>query len=372
MTKVAVIIGTRPEVIKLAPVVRALRERIGDQEVKVYSTGQHRELFAQALNSLKIRIDHDFSLMAMPETSGDIQNKIVANLKQEFAHDRPDIVIVQGDTISAFSGAMAAFLSNVPVAHVEAGLRTFDLQNPWPEEGLRQMIARITSLHLAPTPQARQNLLQEGVPKENIHIVGNPGIDTLVSVQAELGDQARQRTADENQGSKLALVTMHRREALSGKLDLFCQELRAAIEQNKNCTFLWPAHPNPAVREVIGKHFSDNTFPYNLKIVEPLPYKEMIAMLNIADLVISDSGGMQEEAPYCGVPIIVVREVTERPEIIELELGCLVGSEAKNLSEKVSAYLDTKPNPDAVTEWQRIQGQGQAADKIARLVADFI
>lgn len=372
MTKIAVILGTRPEVIKLAPVVRALREQIGDEEVKVYSTGQHRELFVQALDCLRIRIDHDFNLMANAKTSDNMQDKIITLLKQEFAKDRPDIVIVQGDTISAFSGAMAGFLCNVPVAHVEAGLRTGDLQNPWPEEGLRQMIARVTSLHLAPTPRAFQNLIQEGLPKENIHIVGNPGIDTLVSVQALLDGSTSGGTTKKRPESKLALVTMHRREALDGTLDLFCHELKAAIQQNKNCTFLWPVHPNPAIRDVIRKNFDDNSLFDNLKIIEPLPYKAMIAMLGNADLVISDSGGMQEEAPYCGVPIIVVRDTTERPEIMELELGCLVGSRAESLSVKVATYLNTELNADAICEWQKIQGQGQAAGRIAQIIASFI
>jgi UDP-N-acetylglucosamine 2-epimerase (non-hydrolysing) len=373
MSKVAVIVGTRPEIIKLAPVIRALRETVGKDNVTTYSTGQHRDLFDQTLESLKIKVDVDFNLMTNSQSTTDIQQKIITALQKEFTNSPPDLVVVQGDTISAFAGAFTGFLCSIAVAHVEAGLRTGDLQNPWPEEGLRQMIARLSTLHFAPTPRARKNLLLEGISDGTIHVVGNPGIDTLEAARGEIFQ--RSSTVHREYGSfkKLALVTMHRREALNGYLDEFCEELRKAALEHPECCFVWPQHPNPTVKATIAKHFGTNGQKVpNIKLVEPFPYDEMIATFSIIDLVISDSGGLQEEVPYCGIPIIVIREVTERPEIIELGLGKLIGSKAQNLSEHVRHYLSAQVNVDAVNRWQAIQGKGQSAERIALAIANFL
>lgn len=183
--QIAVVAGTRPEFIKMAPVIRALRSLAGENAVKVYSTGQHRSLMDQAIHSLHLKVDVDFDLMTHAQPAAEIQRRVISALDREFKARRPDVVIVQGDTVSAFGGAMAGFLNNIPVAHVEAGLRSHDIGNPWPEEGLRQMIARIASVHFAPTEIAKNNLISEGITEERILIVGNPGIDSLVATQAE-------------------------------------------------------------------------------------------------------------------------------------------------------------------------------------------
>ncbi|WP_102783203.1 UDP-N-acetylglucosamine 2-epimerase (non-hydrolyzing) [Thalassospira sp. GB04J01] len=372
MNKIAIIAGTRPELIKLAPVVRALHILVGKNNVTFYCTGQHRKLLDQAVDSLNIHVNIDFKLMTNTQSSGDIHKRVLTVLEKEFAQNRPEILIVQGDTASAFAGAMSGFLLNIPVVHVEAGLRTHDLTNPWPEEGLRQMIARITSLHLAPTDQAKDNLVKEGIHSDKIHVVGNPGIDSLVLARQEPNAQLLLKPVKGGSKEKLILITMHRREALDGHLDQFCVELAKTIKQHSDNRFVWPLHPNPKVRETVRRHFPEGDKHLNLQLIEPLPYQEMITMLDFADLVISDSGGMQEEAPYCGVPIIVVRDVTERPEIIDLGLGCLIGSQAKNLSEAVTNHLSVRPQPSATEKWQKIQGHGKAADRIAEHIVNFV
>ncbi|WP_417826598.1 non-hydrolyzing UDP-N-acetylglucosamine 2-epimerase [Thalassospira povalilytica] len=372
MSKIAVIFGTRPELIKLSPVVNALRQRIGDDAISTYSTGQHRELLAQAQLCLDTPIDVNFDVMTHAQSTSDVLAKTVTLLEAEFTQKRPELVVVQGDTMTAFAGAIASFLNKIPLVHVEAGLRTLDQENPWPEEGLRQMIARVTTLHLAPTPGARANLMREGIPSEKIHVVGNPGIDTLVALRNAPKSPAKEKSSLTKGRTKLVLITMHRREAFDGGLDHFCDELQKTLRMHSNCMFIWPLHPNPAVRDVVRKHFSDDEEFPNLCLTEPFPYEEMISVLPLADLVISDSGGMQEEAPYCGVPIIVVRDITERPEIIELGLGHIAGSRALDLSEHVSGFLDTPLDPNAIDTWQKLQGQGRSSVQIAELLAKLV
>ncbi|MDG4717403.1 MULTISPECIES: non-hydrolyzing UDP-N-acetylglucosamine 2-epimerase [Thalassospira] len=365
---IAIVAGTRPEFIKLAPVIRSLRAKLGEARVRVYSTGQHRSLMDQAIHSLHLKVDVDFDLMTHAQPAAEIQRRVISALDREFQARKPDLVVVQGDTISAFGGAMAGFLNHIPVAHVEAGLRSHNINNPWPEEGLRQMIARIASIHLAPTPIAKENLLQEGIAENCIHIVGNPGIDSLVATQEE--NSGLQRFGDGEHfhpGSKpFVLVTMHRREALQGALDAFCENLEGTVKNHPEIDFVWPVHPNPKVRETVERHF-DSALP-NLHFVEPLPYDEMMTLLPKARVVISDSGGMQEEAPYCGVPIIVMRDVTERPEIIDLGLGKLAGACGARLSDELERTLSADVDEPSVNKWRDIQGRGQAAEVISEIL----
>lgn len=371
LRSIAVIAGTRPEMIKLAPVIRNLKDTNAGNNVRVYSTGQHRELLEQTLGSLNIEIDINFDLMMDGQSPSEIHGRVIGCLEAAFKANRPDMVVVQGDTVSAFAGAVAGYLSNIPVAHVEAGLRSHNLSNPWPEEGLRQMIARVATLHFAPTEQARANLVAEGIHQQHIHVVGNPGIDSLeLLIKDNNPDSTIQGL--ENLGSMtLVIITMHRREAFSGGLDKFCQELRCALRRRPDILFVWPIHPNPKVREILDRHFSEDANE-NLAFVSPLAYDQMIFLLSKADLVISDSGGMQEESPYCGVPILVTRDETERPEIIDLGLGQLIGASAEGLVDKIEASLASPPAPSAVAKWRDIQGNGQAAKKIANLITRFV
>jgi UDP-N-acetylglucosamine 2-epimerase (non-hydrolysing) len=354
--------------IKLAPVIRNLKEADVRNNVRVYSTGQHRELLEQTLGSLNVEIDINFDLMMEGQSPSEIHGKVIACLEAAFKADRPDMVVVQGDTVSAFAGAVAGYLSNIPVAHVEAGLRSQNLSNPWPEEGLRQMIARVATLHFAPTAQARANLVAEGIDQQQIHVVGNPGIDSLELVRKNNNPDSIIKKLD---SKTLVIITMHRREAFSGGLDKFCRELRCAVRKRPDILFVWPIHPNPKVRGILDRHFSEDATE-NLTFVSPLAYDQMISLLSQADLVISDSGGMQEESPYCGVPILVTRDETERPEIIDLGLGQLIGVSAEGLADKIEASLASRPAQSAVAKWRNIQGNGQAGKKIANLITRFV
>ncbi len=357
--------------IKLAPVVRSLRDLNANNNVKVYSTGQHRELLEQTLESLNVEVDVNFDLMMEGQSPSEIHSKVIANLESSFKLNRPNMVVVQGDTVSAFAGAVAGYLANIPVAHVEAGLRSQNLSNPWPEEGLRQMIARVATLHFAPTQQARANLIAEGIVPQQIHVVGNPGIDSLELIKKKKASPGPIARLQDIHGKKLVVVTMHRREAFSGGLDRFCKELLNAICQRPDIMFVWPIHPNPMVGEILSRHFS-NVAIENLEFVPPLAYDQMILLLSKTDLVISDSGGMQEEAPYCGIPILITRDETERPEIIDLGIGQLIGTSAKGLHEKIQSVLACRPAPAAIAKWRDIQGNGSAAKKIANLITLFL
>ncbi len=369
--QIAVVAGTRPEFIKMAPVIRALRSVAGENAVKVYSTGQHRSLMDQAIHSLHLKVDVDFDLMTHAQPAAEIQRRVISALDREFKARRPDVVIVQGDTVSAFGGAMAGFLNNITVAHVEAGLRSHDIGNPWPEEGLRQMIARIASVHFAPTEIAKNNLISEGITEERILIVGNPGIDSLVATQAEkVETSVHHDSYDFESGRPFALITMHRREALHGALDVFCENLKHIISEHMELDFVWPLHPNPVVREIVERHFM--TVPENLHFVAPLPYDEMAKVLPKTRIVISDSGGMQEEAPYCGVPIIVMRDVTERPEIIDLGLGKLAGANGCSLVSDFKTLITGGIDEAAVEKWRDIQGRGFAAVKISEALLKYL
>ncbi len=369
---IAVVAGTRPEFIKLAPVIRSLRRQIGEGAVRVYSTGQHRSLMDQAVHSLHMKVDVDFDLMTHAQPAAEIQRRVISSLDREFRNKKPSLIVVQGDTISAFGGAMAGFLNGIPVAHVEAGLRSHDISNPWPEEGLRQMIARISAIHLAPTPVAKSNLLGEGISDNRIHVVGNPGIDSLVATQDPSFTMSDGRLPSRffAEDRPFALITMHRREALDGNLDSFCEQLKIAVGKYHKLGFLWPVHPNPKVREIVERHFSDE-IP-NVKLIEPLPYDVMANLLPKARLVISDSGGMQEEAPYCGVPIIVMRDVTERPEILDLQLGKLAGSCGSNLVGHIEKCLEDEVDQLAVEKWRDMQGRGHAADAISDVLIKYV
>lgn len=369
--QIAVVAGTRPEFIKMAPVIRSLRTLTGESAVRVYSTGQHRSLMDQAMNSLHLKVDVDFDLMTHAQPAAEIQRRVISALDREFKSRRPDVVVVQGDTVSAFGGAMAAFLNNTPVAHVEAGLRSHNISNPWPEEGLRQMIARIASVHFAPTEIAKSNLISEGITEDRIHIVGNPGIDSLVATQAiECESLFRQDSYNFQSGRAFALITMHRREALQGALDVFCENLKDIINKYVDLDFVWPLHPNPVVREIVQRHFVST--PDNLHFVAPLPYDEMAHVLPNARIVISDSGGMQEEAPYCGVPIIVMRDVTERPEILDLGLGKLAGANGYSLLQHFETLILDRVDETAVEKWRDIQGRGRSAIRISEVLLKYL
>lgn len=366
-----VIVGTRPEAIKLASVVRSLRLGRAIQPI-VCATGQHRALLDTALGSFQLRPNIDLNLMQPGQAPQDFLSLALARLGEVVAQLRPEVVIVQGDTSSAFAGALAGFYAGVPVAHVEAGLRTDDLTAPFPEEGHRQLIARIASLHFAPTENARRALMREGVPRSQVVVTGNSGIDALKSVDDGLRRspllraRLRRRFAFLDENRPLVLCTIHRRENVGSPLARIAAALRM-ITHKSDAEILLPLHPNPVVADALRTelHGSDN-----IHLADPLDYTECLWLLRRARLVLTDSGGLQEEAATLGVPLLVLRETTERPEGVAAGLATLVGADPVRIAGTALAVL----RDPLVHQWMArampLYGTGDAGRQIAQALAE--
>ncbi len=391
---VDVVMGTRPEVVKLAPVVKAFasssagsggREGAGGcVECRVVATAQHRELLDSMLEVFGIRADVDLDLMRRRQELNEFASRALSALGVHLAGGGglrpPDMVLVQGDTTTAFVACLAAYYRRIPCGHVEAGLRSGDLFSPYPEEGNRSLIGRIADLHFAPTESARDNLLREGVEDERILVCGNTVVDALVSVQERLERTGAPPSVaallERTRGRARILLTAHRRESFGEPLERLFRAVRTLVERNPGVAVIYPVHPNPAVegpaRELLGG--VEGVF-----LVPPLDYLEFNALLPRCRLVMSDSGGIQEEAPSFGIPVLVLREVTERPEAVELGLNELVGTDPDRILEAAPRRLaeclelaggdkdgplpPTRPNP---------YGDGHAARRIAAAVESFL
>ena len=358
-----VIFGTRPEAIKLAPVVANLRVRSGGGDIGVVCTGQHAEIMIQTLNALDLDVDANLNLMKREQTPMQVVERIIANLTERYASARPDWVLVQGDTATAFAGAVFGYLGESTVVHLEAGLRTHDIHEPWPEEGFRQEIARLASLHLAPYPCARDNLIAEGIDAERIQVIGNTG---LASQDAML---SRADSDDESwlPDGAFLLVTLHRRENIGARLEATCRRLIEVLDRYPDLKILWPVHPNPKVRGTVFQFFGDRRD--RVTLVEPLDYPKFLRAQQAAHLVISDSGGVQEEAASLGARVAIVREKTERPDAVALDLTRIVGADASGLLETVEAFDASPVDPESVAAWRALQGDGQAGVRAAAVIA---
>ena len=370
--KLLFVFGTRPEAIKLAPVVRELSAR-PNLQYKVCVTGQHRELLAQVLDLFDLRPDWNLEIMRPDQDLAYLTGAALSGIAGILAAFRPDRVIVQGDTTTTFSGALAAFYHKIPVAHVEAGLRTDSIYAPWPEEVNRRLVSHVADLHFAPTAGARDNLLREGIGGGRIVVTGNTGIDALLWVSALLDGRAelRSRAAKVLAGrfaedKRLILMTGHRRESFDGGLARICDAM-ARIALRTDVAIVFPVHPNPNVRraiEPLRRH-------ENILLIEPVDYPELVFLLKRCHFVVTDSGGIQEEAPSFGKPVLVTRDMTERPEAMELGLAKLVGTDEWRLLDEMRALLD---DPQAYRRMSRVEnpyGDGRASQRIAaRLMAD--
>ena len=369
--KLLFVFGTRPEAIKLAPVVRDLSAR-PNFNCKVCVTGQHRELLAQVLDLFALRPDWNLEIMRPDQNLAYLTGAALSGVAQIIDSFRPDRVIVQGDTTTTFAGALAAFYHKIPVGHVEAGLRTDNIYAPWPEEVNRRLVSHIADLHFAPTARARDNLLREGIGGERIVVTGNTGIDALLWVSAlldereELRSRAGKMFAQHCGDRRLILITGHRRESFDGGLTRICRAV-ARIAQRTDVAIVFPVHPNPNVRraiEPLRQHAS-------ILLVEPVEYPELVFLLKRCHFVVTDSGGIQEEAPSFGKPVLVTRDTTERPEAMELGLAKLVGTDERLLFDEMAALLD---DPQAYQRMSRVEnpyGDGLASARIAaRLAAD--
>lgn len=372
------VLGTRPEAIKTAPVIAECRygARREAFAVRVCVTAQHREILDPFLQEFGIVPDVDLDVMREDQTPAEVTARVLAAISPVLEAERPDAVIVQGDTTSAMAAALAAFHHRIPVAHIEAGLRTRDLSEPWPEEMNRQVIGRLASLHFAPTEGARDNLLREGVPADRVLVTGNPGTDALFKVLRRL--KARMRQTPERLGvsdgfgerGRLVMVTLHRRENLTRGIEGVCQALPDLLKGFPDLEIAWPVHPNPAVRKTVRRLLAQAVAKGRLHLVPPLTYSEFIALMARCYFVISDSGGVQEEAPVLGKPVLCARDKTERPEGVRVGVVRLVGTDRARIVEAAKEILS---NPGAYRRMARkrlLYGDGRAAPRIARALCD--
>ncbi|MES2986283.1 MAG: UDP-N-acetylglucosamine 2-epimerase (non-hydrolyzing) [Pseudomonadota bacterium] len=369
MKRVLLVFGTRPEAIKLFPVARALAEVPG-LEVRTCVTAQHRGLLDQVLDIAGLKPDIDLDLMEPGQTLDQLTARLLTGLGGVMDSEKPDRVIVQGDTATAMVGALAAYYRKIPVSHVEAGLRSGDIYQPWPEEVNRRMVAPIADQHFAPTETAAAALKRENIDPAMIHVTGNTVIDALLATQARIAahpsmaaglDEIAERFA----GKRLVLVTTHRRENFGGGMESIARAL-GRIADRPDVAILFPMHPNPNVVAAINAVLGDRP---NIARINPLDYPHFIRALGMCEVVLSDSGGVQEEAPALGKPVLVMRETTERPEGVEAGTAKLVGTDENRIVSEISTLLDDGAAYSAMARAHNPFGDGHASARIAGIVA---
>ncbi len=361
-SRIAVVVGTRPEAIKMAPVVRALEERAALEPI-VISTGQHRELLAQALREAGITADIALDLMLPNQSPAEFAARCMDALSPVFLREHFDAVLVQGDTTTVVAAGLAATWAHIPVGHVEAGLRSFDLQHPFPEEMHRRLIGSFATWHFAPTARARRNLLDEGVHADRVFTTGNTIVDALKSV--DLSGSYDDPALHDLPAGRLITVTAHRRENHGAPLKEIAHAIRTLSDQFPDLVFVLPMHPNPNVRSVLRDLFAGND---HVLLIEPLGYRDMLRLLDRSTLILTDSGGIQEEAPSLGTPVLIMRSVTERPEVVTSGAGRLVGTHSDVIVEEVSRLLTDDVARRAMERAPNPFGDGLAAERIADIL----
>ncbi|MDC3814470.1 UDP-N-acetylglucosamine 2-epimerase (non-hydrolyzing) [Pseudomonas aeruginosa] len=366
--KTLCVFGTRPEAIKMAPVTLALA---GDDrfEARVCVTGQHREMLDQVLNLFKIVPDFDLNIMRTGQDLTDITVAILQGMKEVFAQFKPDIILVHGDTATTLAASLAAYYHQIPVAHVEAGLRTGNMYSPWPEEGNRKLTGALACLHFAPTETSKDNLLREGIAAEQIVVTGNTVIDALLSVvqrlrhDVVLARQAAAPTEFLDSSRKFVLVTGHRRESFGGGFERICRALAEVARNHPEIDIVYPVHLNPNVREPVNRLLSGVE---NIHLIEPLDYLPFIHLMSRAHIILTDSGGIQEEAPSLGKPVLVMRETTERPEAVAAGTVKLVGTEVKNIVNELERLLTDESAYLQMSFAHNPYGDGEACQRIVQ------
>ena len=369
MSKVLCIFGTRPEAIKLCPLVRRMA-REPTLAVRVCVTAQHRAMLDQVLAAFQIRPDHDLNLMRADQTLVGSTSRILGALEPVLLKEAPDLVVVQGDTTTTLCGALAAFYHRIPVAHVEAGLRTGDLHRPFPEEANRVLATRLATLHFAATERAASNLLAEGVDPRRVWVTGNTVIDAVLYVAREL-EAGRLRGGDWSAldpARKLVLVTAHRRESFGEGIEQICRAL-ARLALREDVQVVYPVHLNPNVRGPVERILAGRR---NILLIPPLDYVSFVDLMRRAYLVITDSGGIQEEGPSLGKPILVAREKTERPEAVEAGTALLVGAEEERIVQAAEALLDDGRRQAEMARVHNPYGDGRACERITSVILSFL
>ncbi|EOB4963699.1 TPA: UDP-N-acetylglucosamine 2-epimerase (non-hydrolyzing) [Vibrio vulnificus] len=364
--KVLTVFGTRPEAIKMAPLVHALAldERF---EAKCCVTAQHREMLDQVLELFEITPDYDLNLMKAGQTLNEVTARILLELKPVLQEFKPDVVLVHGDTATTFAASLAAYYEQIAVGHVEAGLRTGNIYSPWPEEANRKLTGALTKYHFAPTETSQQNLLQENYSEENIFVTGNTVIDALLMVKEKIEQDADLKATlaaqfpylDENK--KLILVTGHRRESFGGGFERICEALAQTAKQHPEVQILYPMHLNPNVREPVNRILGSVE---NVLLIEPQQYLPFIYLMDRAHIILTDSGGIQEEAPSLGKPVLVMRDTTERPEAVAAGTVKLVGTDVEKIVSNLNTLLSDSEAYQAMSFAHNPYGDGKACQRI--------
>jgi len=369
MRKILFIFGTRPEAIKLCPVVLELKRHPQLFDTRVCVTAQHRGLLDQVLEAFEVKPDHDLDIMLPGQTLFQSTSRILSALEPVLEADKPDMVLVQGDTTTTFCGALAGFYRHVAVGHVEAGLRTWDMKQPFPEEMNRVLATRLTALHFPPTEQSAANLRRDGISDDAIVITGNTGIDGLLYVKAGL-EEGRLPAADWpwiDPKRKLILVTGHRRESFGEGFIRMCEAL-GAIADREDVQLAYPVHPNPNVRGPVQRLLGSHS---NVQLLDPLDYVPFVDLMRRCHLILTDSGGVQEEAPSLGKPVLVMREKTERPEAVDAGTSRLVGTDPKRIIDECTILLDDAAEYHRRSLIHNPYGDGQASKRIADALASY-
>lgn len=361
-------IGTRPDANKMAPVVRALQAQPG-VTCRLCVTGQHRELLQPMLELFQLRPDYQFEVMSEDQPAASVFAAVLERAREVIAAERPDWVLVQGDTATAAAAGLAAYLEGARLGHVEAGLRTYDRRRPFPEEAFRRIVDLVADLYFAPTERARQHLLNEGCPADAVHLTGNTIVDALYLIRERLAHEPRRRcpAPPEARGKRLVLCTVHRRESFGAPLVRICDALREIADDLDDATHLvCTVHPNPNVARPLRQRLAGHP---RLSLIEPLDYLDFVALLEEAYLILTDSGGIQEEAPAFGKPVLVLREVTERPEAVEAGVAKLVGTATAAIVREARALLDDQSAYERMARVANPFGDGHAAERIAAILA---
>ncbi len=371
MPRVSVILGTRPEAIKLCPLVLEFRKHV-DFAVDVCSTGQHREMLDQVFEAFGVTPDVDLSLMAPDQSLGLLTANAISGLDAYFGERKPEMAFVQGDTTTAFCGALTAFYHRIPVAHVEAGLRTGNKYSPFPEEVNRRLVSQVADLHFAPTQTSRDNLLREGISADRVFVTGNTVIDALHIASAKVKNRPPDIPGlppdlmEAGNDLPLVLVTGHRRENFGEGFDGICRAVRELSERFPDVAFVYPVHLNPHVRKPVFEMLSGRE---NIHLIEPLSYLPFVALMNRSTLVLTDSGGVQEEAPGLGKPVLVMRDTTERPEAVDAGTVKLVGTDKGTIVEAVSTLLRDRNAYESMARAVNPYGDGKACERIVAILS---
>ncbi|MFW7381311.1 MAG: non-hydrolyzing UDP-N-acetylglucosamine 2-epimerase [Oligoflexus sp.] len=369
--KILVVFGTRPEAIKMAPVVKAL-ELQPECEVRVCVTGQHRQMLDQVLHLFDIEPDFDLNIMQPGQDLTDITNKILHGMRGILAEHQFDMILVHGDTTTAFAAGLAGFYNRINVGHVEAGLRTGNIYSPWPEEMNRSILGRIASIHFAPTYLAKQALCKEGVADHTINVTGNTVIDALLQIvnkletDTNLSDEMQSRFSFLDANKRTILITGHRRENFGAGFERICEALKH-LSCRSDVQLVYPVHLNPAVQEPVKRILGQSN---NIHLIEPLDYLPFVYLMSKSDLIVTDSGGVQEEAPSLGKPVLVMRDNTERPEAVKAGTVKLVGTDPKRIITEAELLLDCEKTYEMMAQSSNPYGDGLASQRICHAILE--